>query len=80
MTPDRDLPIEVRVALVEQETEALKTRQGDIIGSLRRIEDKVDNAASSLRWTPGAKATVIAATITSMGALLAMAILNGGPS
>lgn len=78
MTPER--PIEVTVAVNTQRIESLERGQEAVLSSLRRIEDKVDTAASSLRWTPGAKATVIAATITSMGALIAMAIIQGGPA
>lgn len=79
MVDDEQILREV-VATHTVEIRQIREVQGEVRGSLTRIEDKIDRSAASQRWTPGAKATVIAATITTMGGLIAMAVLQGGPT
>lgn len=79
MVDDEQLLREV-VATHTVEIRQLRDGQVEIKGTLTHIKDVIDRDVAGRRWTPGAKATVIAATITTMGGLVAMAILNGGPS
>lgn len=79
MVDDEQLLREV-VATHTVEIRQLRDGQVEIKGTLIHIKDAIDRDVAGRRWTPGAKATIIAATITTMGGLVAMAILNGGPS
>lgn len=46
-------------------------------GALRRLEDKIDGLTAAGKWSPLAKAAVIAPTITTIGILITT-LLPGG--
>lgn len=79
MVNDEQVQREI-VAAHTVEIRQLAATDVEIKSILTRVEDKIDRVVASRTWTPGAKATVIAATITTVGGLVAMAVLQGGPS
>lgn len=75
-----DVELERAVATHTAQISNLAEGQRRIETALDRFESKMDKYMEITRWSPTAKAAVIAPAIMAIGGLIGLAISNGGPT
>lgn len=73
------IELEREVAVHGEAIRGLVAGQTRIEKKVDGFDAKLDTAVAGSRWTPAAKAAVIAPTIAGVFTLIALIITNGGP-